>query len=111
MLEGMKSLEKRATILSRRSVCNDKPAVEARDMFHSGNGIMLLSECGHPFENHIEIAHELLWCPQWEEPAKAPLLADYLQQIQQLILDKKFDEADDLVDRVSTERGTPPALC
>lgn len=60
MLEGMKSIEKRATILSRRSVCNDKPAVEARDMFHSGNGIMLLSECGHPFENHIEIAHELL---------------------------------------------------
>lgn len=105
---GIQTPMKRREYTGRHSICSIKPAIHWKDAFRSGNGTIILRDMGNPLENEIVLQHELLWSPQWEEAPKAPLLADSLSEIQRLVLERKFSEAEDYIDKIAIENNTPP---
>ena len=105
--EGM-PFYKRGEFTGRHRVCCDHPARRFRDAFRSGNGSLVMLDYGHPVKNRWTLTQEELYTPQWEEPPKAPLLREVLPEIQELLLEGHYEEADRLANETAEKNGTPP---
>ena len=110
MLLTTMPLSKRAGCLRRHMIAMGRPAEERQNALVSGNGTLLLGAMGQPAEETLLLQREELLAPQWKEPPRAPLIADYLPEIRRMILEGRPQEAAELADMAAAQRGTPSTL-
>lgn len=101
---------KREGIAGRHVVSCGAPAIKPRDALVSGNGDLLLSSTGDPANDHMVLRLRGLQMPQWDEPPKAPAIADRLAEIRNLILEGKAVEAAKLSTKAAKAAGVPDTL-
>ncbi|MFY9296689.1 MAG: glycoside hydrolase N-terminal domain-containing protein [Caldicoprobacterales bacterium] len=103
-------IEKRKGISGRHIITCVNPSTESHNALPTGNGIMKLSTMGQPECDIIVIEREELMSPQWETPPKAPQLANHLDRIRKLILNKEYKKAAEMADMAAAQSGTPFTL-
>jgi len=103
-------LERRAGLAGRHIVTCGVPAAKACDALVTGNGTLQLSTMGEPACDRLVLDREELQETQWDEPLKAPMIADKLDEIRKLMLDGKYLEASKLSVKYAEESGTPQTI-
>jgi hypothetical protein len=101
---------RRAGLAGRHIVTCGVPAGKECDALVSGNGTLLLSTMGNPACDQLVLDREELQETQWDEPMKAPLIADKLEEIRGLMMQGKYLEASKLSVRYAEESGTPQTV-
>jgi hypothetical protein len=104
------SIKNRAGIAGRHIVTCSLPAVERHHGLMTGNGTLLISALGHPFEEELVLMREGLLVPQWKEPPSAPKIAKYLPMIRSLIKQGRYKEAAELSDTAAAQNGCAPEV-
>ncbi len=98
-------LEDRKKLLPERNVCSLYPAKEHCDYFWTGDGFQRVDEMGDPYDDVFFFLQEALFEPKWAKTPEPPDLTGIMPEVRRLLLEGKFTEAADLVEKVQIEAG------
>ena len=79
-------------IVPRHGFCSITPGKTTSEGITSGNGAMNIELTGDPYAEQILFHHESLLLP-WRRPFEAPKVAHIFQQVRQMVMDGKYQEA------------------
>jgi alpha-L-fucosidase 2 len=102
---GAMTLERRRQILPARSICSLYPAADFSEALITGNGFERVDVLCDPYNDALEFTQEALYEPTWAKTPQPPDLNGVLPAARRLMLENKFVEAAELVEKAQIEAG------
>ena len=102
--------EKRKNALTERNVCSTYPSEDMANSFFTGNGRQKINVMGDPYNETMIFNHEALYEPMWAKPPEPPDLSKIMPEVRRLMLEGKYTQAEDLVEKAQLDEGFGPFI-
>lgn len=96
---------RRAALLPEKNICSCSPSYDPSDDFITGNGFLRLQVSGRPYDDEMAYTLDTLYEPKWKETPLPPDLRPVMPKIRELLLQKRHDEIDALIDHAQKDAG------
>jgi hypothetical protein len=102
--------DKRREILPPRNVNSLYPAQNGTHAMYTGNGRQMIRLLGDPYNENMVFTHEALYEPKWAKTPMPTDLTSVLPDVRKLLLEGKFKEAAEIVERAQFDDGFKPFM-